>query len=126
MDPAKLPEPVRASAQKYFADLSACKATHEGAAGAAVFEVVGKNGEGRALSVNLGGTGSVLEVEQEIAVDGLPAAVRETLAHKYGSAAVKKAEAVELHFYEVRLTKKDGKSFEVRVSGAGQVMEDAK
>jgi hypothetical protein len=116
-----VPEAVRAGARTYFHDLSACKASRESENGAPVFEIVGKGEGGRDVSLNVTSGGSVFEVEREIASDGLPPEVRATIAREFGDAAVKKAEAIEVHYYELHLVK-DGKRVEARISATGEVM----
>jgi len=122
---ANVPEAVRAGARKYLPDLSACKASRESEHGAPIFEIVGKGESGRDVSLNISSAGSVFEVEREIASDGLPPEVRATLAREFGDAAVKKAEAIEVHYYELHLVK-DGKRVEARISATGEVMQDEK
>jgi hypothetical protein len=125
LDISKVPESVRAAAQKYFADLHGCKASRETEHGAQIFEIVGKGEGGRDVSLNISSAGLVFEVEREMAGDALPADVRDALAKHFAGAAVKKAESIEVHTYEIRLTK-DGKTFEARITGTGQIMEDEK
>src|SRR4029079_5213178 len=120
---AKVPEVVRSGAQKYFADFSGCKASRESEHGAPIFEIVGKGESGRDVSLNISSGGSVFEVEREIARAGLPPEVRAPLAREFGDAAVKKAEAIEVHYYELHLVK-DGKRVEARISATGQIMQD--
>ena len=118
---ANVPEAVRAGARTYFHDLSGCKASRESENGAPIFEIVGKGESGRDVSLNISSGGSVFEVEREIASDGLPPEVRATVEREFGGAALKKAEAIEVHYYELHLVK-DGKSVEARISATGEVM----
>jgi hypothetical protein len=122
VDIAKVPDPVRASAQKHFADLKSCKASRENDHGSQIYEIVGKGAEGMAVSLNITESGAIFEVERETKPDSLPAEVRATLAKNYAGAAVKKAEVIEEHFYEVQMTK-DGKAFELQLSATGHVKE---
>lgn len=122
VDIAKVPDPVRASAQKHFADLKSCKASRENDHGSQIYEIVGKGADGMAVSLNITESGAIFEVERETKADSLPAEVRATLAKNYAGAAVKKAEVIEEHFYEVQMTK-DGKAFELQLSATGHVKE---
>ena len=122
VDISKVPEPVRAAAQKHFAALAGCKASRENDHGSTIYEIVGKGGDGMDVSLNITASGSIFEVERETKADALPAEVRATLAKSFSDATLDKAEVIEEHFYEVQMTK-NGKRFEVQLSATGHVKE---
>jgi hypothetical protein len=122
VDLAKLPEPVRAAAEKQFGKLDGCKASSESEHGAKIYEVVGKGGDGMYMSLNITSSGLVFEIERETKADALPGEVRATLSKEFGGATMKKADVVEERFYEVQMSKAD-KKFEVKLSATGRVMK---
>ena len=79
--------------------------------------------EGVKHSVKCAVTGEVMELENEVNPQSLPKAVLSGLNEEYPGAVIDKAESVMLIFYEVEM-KKDGKTFEVKVSASGDVDDD--
>ena len=78
---------------------------------------------GRSRDVSFAADGSVLEIEQEILVDSLPAAVRSALAQKAGTGRITKVESLTKHgtvvAYEAQV-RTGTKRSEVQVGPDGQ------
>jgi len=71
--------------------------------------------------------GKILEVEREIAVADLPAAVRDAVKKKYPKAEIEEAEEVtkgEIKTYEVIVEVEDDKERELSIDAAGKILED--
>lgn len=77
------------------------------------------NGHGKDVSFDT--TGKVVSVEEEVAIDGIPAAARTTIQKAVGNGKLRKVESVTENgksFYEASF-RKDGKSSEVQVDANG-------
>lgn len=90
--PGGCPAAVTTAVKKAFpkATLGACKAEHEH--GKDRFEVKLTKSSGEKVEVDVAPDGTVLQVEEKIAVDALPAAVKKAFAAKYPRAKMNGAE----------------------------------
>lgn len=90
--PGGCPAAVTTAVIKAFpkATIGACKAEHEH--GKDRFEVKLTKSSGEKLEVDVAPDGTVLQVEEKIAVDALPAAVKKAFAAKYPRAKATGAE----------------------------------
>ena len=79
--------------------------------------------EGVKYSVKCAASGDVMELENEVNAQTLPAAVLDALREDYPGASIEKADAVMLIFYEVEM-KKANKTFEVKVFASGDIEDD--
>jgi len=88
-----------------------------------VYEVESKvNGKGRDLIVDAAGT--VLEVEEEVAIDSIPAAAREAIMKKVAGGKIQKVETLTKGSqvsYEAAYVGKNGKAAEYGVNADGSV-----
>lgn len=84
--PSRCPSGVIASVSKSFpkATISACKAEREH--GNNLFEVKLTRSGGARLEVDFAADGTILQVEEPIAIDALPGPVRKAFAAKYPAA----------------------------------------
>jgi hypothetical protein len=91
--------------------------------GKTVYEIETKvNGKSRDLSLDA--TGAVIEVEEEVEMNSLPAAAREAIRQKIGEGKLKKVEAVtkgSSMSYEASYVGKLGKTAEIAVNADGSV-----
>ena len=82
--------------------------------------------DGRTKDVLIDTSGGVVEVEQEVAVDSLPVAVREGLKAKAGSGKIGKVESITKHdklvAYEAKVIT-GGKKSEVQVGPDGKPLD---
>jgi hypothetical protein len=90
--PPACPQAVTASIQRAFpqATIGACKAEHEH--GKAIFEVKLTRPGGDKIEVDVAPGGEILQIEEKIAVDALPAAVKKAFAARYPRAKASGAE----------------------------------
>lgn len=98
------------------------KITRESDEGATQFEVEYVVGADE-CSANLSEGGQILELESQIPVTQVPAALMKALDKKFPGAAVKKAETVEVRYYEFELTV-GGKARKVMATATGQFFEE--
>lgn len=119
---ADAPASVQAAIQKWLGDRKVEKLEVEKENGAMVYEAETKE-NGVEKSIEVSADGAVLEVEESVAADDLPAAVKAALDKKFPGASVSEAESIQKFFYEVKVTK-DGKTKEVKVSPAGKISSD--
>ena len=91
--------------------------------GKTVYEVKTKvNGHGKDVSMDA--SGAVIEVEEEVALESIPAAAQAAIKKAAGSGQITKVEKVSAGnqtAYEAHL-RKDGKRSEVKVSGDGRLL----
>ena len=85
-----------------------------------LYEINGKGADGLDLSVKCVADGQLVEVEREIPMTGLPAEAQPNLHTLFPDGTVLSAEAIEVHFYEVRVRQGD-KTEEVRVNASGRI-----
>lgn len=90
--PSGCPAAVTAAVTKTFpkATIGACKAEHEH--GKDLFEVKLTKSSGEKVEVDVAPDGTVLQVEEKITVDALPAAVKKAFAARYPKAKAMGAE----------------------------------
>jgi hypothetical protein len=91
ISPKKLPAAVRKAVKKKFPEAKYRGAAKEVADGKTTYEVE-LTVEGRAVDAIMSPEGKILEVEREVPVAKLPAAVKKALAAKYPDAKIEKAE----------------------------------
>ncbi len=72
-------------------------------------------------SLKLAASGDVIERENAVAIESIPAEVKAALTRKFPKGEIKEAEEVNLHFYEFEI-KTGNKKREVKVSAAGQIL----
>lgn len=89
----KLPAPVKKTVKKKFPEAKIRGAAKEVEGGKTTFEVE-LTVEGRSVDVAMNARGKILEIEKEIPVDKLPAAVRKELKEKFPGAKIEKAEEI--------------------------------
>lgn len=81
---------------------------------------------GHSKDVSIDAKGNILEIEEEIALDKLPVAVREGLQKKTGAGAIKKVESITKHgtvvAYEANVIT-NGKKSEVQVGPGGKPLD---
>jgi hypothetical protein len=84
----KCPAPVKAAVDKAYpkAAIASCKAEKD------QFEVKLTKADGAALELDVSADGKILEIEEVIALDKVPAAVMKAFAAKYPKAKASKAE----------------------------------
>jgi hypothetical protein len=93
ISPKKLPAAVRKAVKKKFPEAKYRGAAKEVADGKTTYEVE-LTVEGRAVDAIMSPEGKILEVEREVPVAKLPAAVKKALAAKYPGAKIEKAETL--------------------------------
>lgn len=91
-DASTCPAAVKAAIEKAFAKstISTCKAEHED--GRDQFEVKVTKADGAKAEVDVTPDGKIIQIEEKIAVDKVPAAVMKAFAAKYPKAKVDGAE----------------------------------
>jgi hypothetical protein len=89
----KLPSAVKKAVQKKFPDARIRGAAKEEEDGKTTYEVE-LTVKGRSVDVALDAEGKILEIEKEVPVSRLPAAVQKKLAAKYPGAKIEKAEEI--------------------------------
>lgn len=125
--PGGCPAAVTTAVKKAFpkATLGACKAEHEH--GKDRFEVKLTKSSGEKVEVDVAPDGTVLQVEEKIAVDALPAAVKKAFAAKYPKATPTRAEkqtpATGKPSYELAF-QVDGKRKEATFAEDGAFVEE--
>ena len=81
--------------------------------------------DGHSKDVTIAPDGKVLEIEEEVALDALPAAVREGLQRKAGPGEITKVESISNHgslvAYEAHVTS-GGKRSEIQVGPDGKAL----
>jgi hypothetical protein len=81
---------------------------------------------GHGIDVNIDSSGAVVEVEEQVEMDSLPAAVKEFLQAKAGKGKIIKVESITKHdklvAYEAQV-RKDGKKSEVQVGPDGKPLD---
>ena len=82
--------------------------------------------KGHSKDVSIDAKGNILEVEEEVALDKLPAVVREGLQKKSGAGTIKKVESITKHgtvvAYEAKVIT-NGKKSEVQVGPGGKPLD---
>ena len=118
IEAAAVPAAVKSAVDGQAKGAAIEKWTKETGDGAVAYEAEYKAGD-RKHSVKVAEDGSIVEVESPAA--DLPAAVAGAVKKKYPAATVKKSEAVQVHFYEVKLDD-GGKGREVKVDASGKIL----
>jgi uncharacterized membrane protein YkoI len=120
------PAAVTAGVMKAFpkATIGACKAEHE--KGKDFFEVKLTKANGDKVEADVGADGTIMQIEEVIAVDALPAAVKKAFAAKYPKAkatAAEKQTAGNDVRYEIAFQGDKGKK-EATFSADGSFIEE--
>ncbi len=121
-----LPVAVQSAAKAQVNAAEIVGASKEVEGGRTVFEVETKmDGKTRDLSFDKAGT--LLEVEQEVDLDSIPAAAKESLQRRASGGAIRKVESVKRGStvtYEATITTKNGKHAEIAVNANGTPRRD--
>jgi hypothetical protein len=128
----KLPRAVLAAVKAHFPDPEFTSLTKETTGTKVVYDIELKQ-KGRKHEMDIREDGTVLEIENEVAVKDLPEAVTKALDAKYPKATVKEAmevnkvtgKDVKLLHYELTVETADKKSMEVLVTADGKVTTEA-
>ena len=116
-----LPPAVQKAAKEQTKNATIVGLSKEVEGGKTVYEIETKvNGKTRDLLLDQ--TGAVLEVEEEVDLNSLPAAAREAIQQKIGGGKLKKVEAVTKGSrvsYEASYVGKLGKTSEIAVNADG-------
>jgi hypothetical protein len=90
--PSPCPAPVTAAVEKNFpkSTVQACKAEHED--GHDSYEVKLRKSDGSQVEVDVSPAGAILQTEEVVALDQVPAAVMKAFAAKYQKAKASRAE----------------------------------
>jgi uncharacterized protein with beta-barrel porin domain len=116
-----LPLAVQKTAKEQSKNATLAGLSKEVEGGKTVYEIETKvNGKSRDLLVDA--TGAVIEVEEEVEMNSLPAAAQEAIRQKIGGGKLKKVEAVTKGSsvsYEASYVGRLGKSSEITVNADG-------
>jgi len=126
----QLPKKVLEAVKSWFPEPEFTSLTKETTDGKVVYDLEFKY-KGRKYEMDIKEDGTVLEIEKEVAVKDLAAAVTKALNAKYAKATIKEAMEVnlvtgknlKLDHYEVILETADRKTLEVAVSPDGTKIE---
>ena len=122
----KVPAAVMKAVKDEFPDAEVQSAEKEVANGKSTFEITLEEDD-RDITMSLKEDGTILEIEKEVAVKDLPAAVRLALRAKYPDGAFEEAEEVTNDdgvVYEVVVTLGEKAARKVAVDRAGKITED--
>lgn len=119
---ADLPAAVRKTADEQSTGATVRGYSQETEEGVVEYEVaMTRNGHSR--DVSIAADGSILEIEEEVALDSLPPAVREGLRHRAGSGTITKVESLSkqgaIVAYEAHV-QTNGKKSEIQVGPDGK------
>lgn len=116
-----LPAAVQAAAKEQAKGASITGASREVEKGQTTYEVETTIG-GKSRDLSFDGTGKLLEIEEEVALESLPVKAKESLQMRAGSATIKKVESVTAASavsYEATVVGKNGKKSEIAVNSDG-------
>jgi hypothetical protein len=119
---ADAPEAVRTALAKFCAPDVVRRVQVETKEGETKYEVVFTDKDGK-VTVTFAPAGDVMEIERVTAFDGIPEAGRAALRSGFPYAEVKRTEAIELRYFEVKLAV-DGKEKELKVFASGLIEEE--
>ncbi len=123
---AQAPAAVQETIKRNITGAPPAQLEQETENGGVVYEAEYKVG-GLKTSLSVAANGDLLEVEKEVPIDQLPAAVRAALERAHPGAKLKKAEAIYekgaavVTLYEVKLTV-GGQKLEVKVKPSGELV----
>jgi len=121
---ADLPMPVQQTVKEQTKDATLVGITKEKENGKTVYEVETKvNGKGRDILVDT--TGAVIEVEQEVEIDSIPAAAKAAIEKKAAGAKITRVETLTKGgktTYEAAITK-GKKTSEITVAADGSAVK---
>jgi uncharacterized membrane protein YkoI len=124
---ADLPAPARATAEKWLAGGTIKKIEKEEEDGKVVYDVEATV-KGKHAEADIAADGTVLTMEESVAFDSLPKAVRDAAEKYFGSAkdlnAAKETEKGKAS-YEVEGSK-DNKKVTLKLDDAGKIVEEEK
>ena len=119
-----LPMPVQQTVKEQTKDATLVGITKEKENGKTVYEVETKvNGKGRDILIDT--TGAVIEVEQEVEIDSIPAAAKAAIEKKAAGARVTKVETLTKGgkiTYEAAITK-GKKTSEITIAADGSAVK---
>jgi len=120
----QVPDAARAVIQTHTAGAEICRIKQKQKDGQTVYKVKYKK-DGREHELKVSAAGDLLELEEKVTLDELPAAVRATVEEETAGGEIKKLEKETeggKTFYEVKF-KKDGKKHEVEINPDGSVLK---
>jgi hypothetical protein len=121
-----LPKPVLTALQKMTQGATVLGASKEKENGRMTYEVETKV-DGKSRDLTFDATGALLEVEQEVAIDGIPTAAREAIEKRAGGGVIAKVESVSAGSqvsYEADIKGLSGKKMEVAVNADGSAHKE--
>ncbi len=121
-----LPAAVQEAAKSQAKGAQVLGASSEKENGRTTYEVETKL-DGKSRDLSFDATGKLLEVEQEIDIDGIPATAKASLLKRVGSGTIQKVESVTAGnstSYEASVTTKSGKHIEIAVNADGTPHRD--
>lgn len=116
---ADVPPAALAALRKLAGDASITEYEEETENGHTYYEGSWTTGDGRDTEGVVTADGGVIEVEEEVGTDGVPAAVREAFAKLAGADAKGSFERTIVYYYEVEY-RANGQSREVRFTADGR------
>ena len=119
---AQAPQAVRSAIERVTKDGQVTRVTHEDDEGMSMYEVEFTQ-QGLECSAAITEGGEVTEIERGVAASALPPAITSAIAAKYKGATVKKAERLEMHLFEVAVSK-GSKTHSVKVFASGEIWTD--
>jgi uncharacterized membrane protein YkoI len=130
ISPDKLPQKVMDAVKTRFPGAEITSVEKETTDGKVVYDIELKH-KGRKYEMDIQEDGTILEIEKEVAVKDLPAAVTKALEAKYPKSTIKEVMEVNLvkgkeekpDHYEVVLVTADKKELEVTVSLDGKTIK---
>jgi uncharacterized membrane protein YkoI len=131
VEPGKLPEKVQAAIKARFPGAEITSAEKEKEGDKIVYDIELKH-KGRKYEMDIEENGTVIEIEKEVDLKDVPAAVLKAIEAKYPKSKVKEVMEVNKvngkeekpEHYEVTLETADGKALEVIVSLDGKTVKE--
>ena len=125
----KIPKKILAAVASWFPEAKITSAEKEKGDEGIIYDIELTH-KGRKYEMDIKSDGTVIEIEKEVALKDVPAAVKKALESKYPKAAIKevmevnkvKGKTTTPDHYEATL-EADGKSFEVTVSLDGKTVK---
>lgn len=119
--PEALPTAVKAAVQAVAPSGRIVKASTERENGVLVFEVEVETADGGEMEIAVTAEGNVLEIEEALLADQLPAAVQRTLAHVLPGGSTAEVEKKMIVVYEIEKTI-DGVEYELVIDQVGRIL----
>lgn len=129
----KVPKAVLDAAKARFPNAEVLAAEKEVEDGKTIYEL-GIKSKGQSIDVSLLESGTILEIEKQVAIADLPKAVSGALQKRFPKAKYGVVEEVvlvkngeeTLEYFEAHLESPEGKEIEVRVAPSGKFLPDEK